>query len=190
MNSPNVVQVFEWYKKMQDVSEPGPSAYIREDMRPMFNDGKIGMFMAGPPERNRINPKIAFGIAPLPVGPFGKPGDIVVTDSLAVFKGTGVEDMAEKFAKFLTDPANEWAYEQSYGLTPMRQGPEVAALVQSTPAWKAFVDGVAVAGAEPQFTDYVDFQQTVSEAIQSVLLGQATPQQATEKAADHLAQQR
>jgi multiple sugar transport system substrate-binding protein len=189
MNSPQMVEVLEWYKKMAEVSEPGPSAYIREELRPMFDDAKIGMFMSGPWERNRINKKIDFGVAPLPVGPSGKPGDLVVTDSLAVFKGSGVEDAAQRFVKFLTNPENERAYEQAYGLTPMRQGPEVAALVQATPSWKPFVDGLAVAGPEPQFPDYVDFQKTVCDAIQSVLLGQATPKEAVAKAAAHLEKQ-
>ncbi len=189
MDSPNIVEVLDWYKKMLPVSEPGPAAYTREDIRPMFDDAKVAMFMSGPWERKRINPKIQFGVAPLPVGPSGKAGDLVVVDSLAVFKGTGVEEEAADFAKFLTNPANERAYELVSGYTPMRHGPDVAEMVKETPSWAPFVDGVAVAGVEPQFVDYVDFQKTVCDAIQSVLLGQTTPKQATTDAAAHLAKQ-
>jgi len=189
MNSPNVVQAVEWYKKMAEVSEAGPSAYIREDLRPMFDDSKIAMFVSVPSERKKINPKVPFGIALPPAGPMGKAGDIVITDSLATFKGTGVEDVAQKFAKFLTNPENQSAYEQAYGLTPMRQGPQVAALVASDPSWKPFVDGVAVAGPEPQFADYVDLQKAVGDMLQSVLLGQSTPAAAVATAADHLTKQ-
>ena len=189
MDSPNNVEVLAWFKKMAEVSEAGPAAYRREDIRPMFDDGKIGIFFSGPWERRRINSKIEYGVATLPVGPSGTPGDIVVTDSLAVFKGTGVEDVAVKFAKYLTNPENERAYEEAYGLTPMRQGPDVAALVNKDPSWAPFVDGVKVAGLEPQFVDYVGFQKAIADAIQSVLLGQATPKAAVATAAADLSKQ-
>ena len=180
-SSPNV-ETLAWYKKMAEVSEAGPSAYAREDLAALFEDGKIAMYETGPWERRRATGKLDYGVAPIPVGPHGKPGDLVVVDTLAVFKGTGVEDQAEKFATFITNPENQRAYELAVGLTPIRPGPDVGELVAKTPSWKPFVDGVSVAGPEPLFQDYTGFQTTIVGAIQAVLLGQQTPEQAAASA--------
>ncbi len=47
-NSPNNVQALEFYGKMAEVSQPGPVAYDRAKLRPLFVEGKIGMFISGP----------------------------------------------------------------------------------------------------------------------------------------------
>lgn len=186
LNSPNNVEALTWYGKMTEVSQDGPVAYERGQLRALFNDSLIGMFVSGPWERVRINEEINWGVAPLPVGPQGAPGTLLITDSLAIFNGTGVEAEAMAFAKYLTNPENQFAYEKVHGLTPLRPVDGVNDLVAEDPTWKPFLDGIAAGGPEPLFLDYKGFQDAMSDAIQSVLLDEASPEEAIAAAAEAL----
>ncbi|WP_407579794.1 ABC transporter substrate-binding protein [Citrobacter koseri] len=187
-DSPQAVETLSWYKKIQPYAEPGPIAYDAEGLRPLFHQGKIAMFMSGPWERGQFPAGLEWGVAPLPYGPHGKPGNLLVTDSLAIFKGTGVEDKAIAFAKFITTPERQLAYEKGYGFTPVRPDSGPAQLIAEDTSWKPFIDGVSFGTAEPLFYDPDQFQQTLATAIQQVLLDQATPEQAVKTAAQALRQ--
>ena len=73
-------------------------------MRAIFLDGKLGMIQASVGAKGLLkDAKFKWGVTTLPLGPHAKgPGTLLITDSLAVFKGTGVEDKAIELAKFLT----------------------------------------------------------------------------------------
>ena len=105
-----------------------------------------------------------------------------------MFKGTGVEDKAIDFAKFLTSLENQPIYEAQEGLTPLRPGPAVDKLVADDPNWKPFIDGISYGGPEPLFTDYKGLQNTMIAMVQSVVTGQAEPAAALKKAAGDLEQ--
>ncbi len=184
-NSPNNVQALEFYGKMATVSQPGPIAYDRAKLRPLFTEGRIGMFISGPWERNFVD-HMNWGVAPIPVGPMGEPGTLLITDSLAVFKGTGVEEQAMSLAKWLTGPDNQLEYEIASGLTPLRDLPGVRALVDEDPTWAAFLDAIPTGGPEPFVTDYVGLQDTINEAVQGVVLEEVDAAEAVEIAAEQL----
>ena len=96
------------------------------------------MIEQGPWGRNQIAKDINWGVAPLPVGPQAKgAGTLLITDSLAVFKGTGVEDQAIDLAKWLTNPENQFTYEKTHGLTPLRPVAGVKDLVKEDPTLEA-----------------------------------------------------
>lgn len=184
-NSPNNIEALAFYGKMAEVSQPGPIAYDRAKLRPLFSEGKIGMFISGPWERTRVT-DVNWGVAPIPVGPSGTPGTLLITDSLAVFKGSGVEEQALSLAKLLTNPENQMAFELAEGFTPLRDLPEVRALVEKDPTWSAFLDAIPTGGPEPFVTDYVGLQDSINEAVQGVVLGEVDPAEAVEIAAEQL----
>ncbi len=184
LDSPQNLQALEFVKKLVAVSEDGPSAYDQDDMIKLFSDGKVAMIEGGPWVRNQVSKDIKWGVAPLPVGPQGKgPGTLLITDSMAIFKGTGVEDQAIDLAKLLTSPDNQFAYEKTHGLTPLRPVAGVATLVSEDPSWKPFLDGIAFGGPEPLFLDYKGFQNATIDMVQSVVTGSAEPAAALTKAA-------
>ncbi len=184
-NSPNNVQALEFYGKMAEVSQPGPAAYDRAKLRPLFAEERIGMFISGPWERGLVG-DVNWGVAPIPVGPMGEPGTLLITDSLAVFNGTGVEAQAISLAKWLTSPDNQLEFEIAGGLTPLRDLPGVQALVDEDPTWAAFLDAIPTGGPEPFVTDYVGLQDTINEAVQGVILDDMDPAEAIEIAAEQL----
>ncbi len=192
MDSPEVLAALEAYKAMVPYSEEGPTAYEQNEVRAIWLDGKVAMIQASVGAAFRANEaKMNWGVAPLPLGPSAKgPGTLLITDSLAVFKGSGVEDKATELAKYITSPKIQQEYELNgdTGLTPLRPSPEVDALVAEKPYWKPFLDGIAFGGPEPLLTDYKGFQNAMIEMVQSVVTGDAEPKAALDKAAAEIEQ--
>ncbi len=183
LDSPQNLEALKFYKKLVDVSEEGPTAYEQNDLTQLFNDGQVAMIEQGPWVRVQANKDLNIGVAPLPTGPEAKgPGTLLITDSLAVFKGSGVEDKAIDLAKFLTNPENQFAYEKTHGLTPVRPVEGVKDLVSEDATWKPFLDGISNGGPEPLFTDYKGAQDAFIQMVQSVVTGQAEPEAALKQA--------
>lgn len=177
-------------KDITAYAEEGPTSYEQNEVRAIFLDGKLGMIQASVGAKNLLkDAKFKWGVTNLPQGPSAKgPGTLLITDSLAVFKGTGVEDKAIEFAKFLTNLENQPIYEAQEGLTPLRPGPAVDKLIADDPNWKPFIDGISFGGPEPLFTDYKGLQNTMIQLVQSVVTGKAEPADALKKAAADLEQ--
>lgn len=192
IDSPEVLAALQAYKDITPYSEEGPTAYEQNEVRAIFLDGKLGMIQAGSGAAYRLkDTKVNWGVAPLPLGPSAKgQGTLLITDSLAVFKGTGVEEKAIEFAKYITstDIQHEYELQGGAGLTPLRPGAVVDKFVANEPFWKPFIDGIAYGGPEPLFTDYKGFQNVMIELVQSVVTGKAEPADALKKAAADLEQ--
>ena len=191
LDSPQNLAALTAFKDMVPFSEEGPTAYEQNEVRAIWLDGGVAMMHCSVSCAGRgTEAGINWGVAPLPVGPEAKgPGTLLITDSLAVFKGTGQEDKVIEFGKFLTSAENQLAYELSEGgLTPLRPSAAVDKLVADTPHWKPFIDGIEFGGPEPLLTDYVGFQNVMIEMVQSVVTDAAEPAAALTKAAGELDQ--
>jgi len=188
LDSPQNLAALTALRDITAFAQEGPTAYEQNEVRAIFLDGQLGMIHASVGAKNLLaDAPFAWGVAPLPLGPDAKgPGTLLITDSLAVFAGTGVEEQAISFAKFLASPENQPVYEKAEGLTPLRPGPAVDALVAEDPNWKPFIDGISYGGAEPLFLDYKGLQNTMIEMVQSVVTGQAEPAAALTQAAGAL----
>jgi multiple sugar transport system substrate-binding protein len=192
IDSPEVLAALQAYKDITPFSVEGATAYEQNEIRAIFLDGKVGMIQSGSGAAARLKEtKVNWGVAPLPLGPSAKgDGTLLITDSLVVFKDTGVEEKAIEFAKFITSPGPQGEYELQggAGLTPLRPSPKVDEFVKADPSWKPFIDGIAYGGPEPLFKDFKGFQNTMIEMVQSVVTGKAEPADALKKAAADLEQ--
>jgi multiple sugar transport system substrate-binding protein len=192
IDSPEVLAALQAYKDITPYSVEGATAYEQNEIRAIFLDGKVGMIQAGSGAAYRLkDTKVNWGVAPLPLGPSAKgEGTLLITDSLAIFKGSGVEEKATEFAKYITstDIQHEYELQGGAGLTPLRPGVVVDQFVANEPFWKPFIDGIAYGGPEPLFTDYKGFQNVMIEMVQSVVTGKAEPADALKKAAGELEQ--
>ncbi len=186
MDSPEVLAALEALKAMVPYSEEGPAAYEQNEVRAIFLDGKVGMIQSGSGAAyNLKKTDIDWGIAPLPLGPSAKgEGTLLITDSLAVFRDSGVEDKAIEFAKYITSPSIQEEYELQgeTGLTPMRPSANVDKLEAEQPYWKPLIAGIAYGGPEPLLTDYKGFQNAMIAMVQSVVTGDAEPKAALDEA--------
>lgn len=192
IDSPEVLAALQAYEDITPFSVEGATAYEQNEIRAIFLDGKVGMIQSGSGAAARLKEtKVNWGVAPLPLGPSAKgDGTLLITDSLVVFKDTGVEEKAIEFAKFITSPGPQGEYELQggAGLTPLRPSPKVDEFVKADPSWKPFIDGIAYGGPEPLFKDFKGFQNTMIEMVQSVVTGKAEPADALKKAAADLEQ--
>ncbi|MFN3508487.1 MAG: ABC transporter substrate-binding protein [Allorhizobium sp.] len=192
IDSPEVLAALQAYKDITPYSVEGATAYEQNEIRAIFLDGKVGMIQAGSGAAYRLkDTQINWGVAPLPLGPSAKgEGTLLITDSLAIFSGSGVEEKAIEFAKYITstDIQHEYELQGGAGLTPLRPGAVVDQFVANEPFWKPFIDGIAYGGPEPLFTDYKGFQNVMIEMVQSVVTGKAEPEAALKKAAGELEQ--
>jgi multiple sugar transport system substrate-binding protein len=189
MDSPQVLAALTALKDIVPYSEEGPTAYEQNEVRAIWLDGGVAMIEASVGAALRAEEAgMNWGVAPLPLGPDAKgPGTLLITDSLAIFKGTGVEEQATSLAKFITDGERQWDAEMAQGLTPLRPI-HSDELVAETPYWKPFLDGIEFGGPEPLLTDYIGLQNVMIEMVQSVVTGAAEPQEALTKAAGELEQ--
>jgi len=192
IDSPEVLAALQAYKDITPYSVEGATAYEQNEIRAIFLDGKVGMIQAGSGAAYRLkDTSINWGVAPLPLGPSARgEGTLLITDSLAIFSGSGVEEKAIEFAKYITstDIQHEYELQGGAGLTPLRPGAVVDQFVANEPFWKPFIDGIAYGGPEPLFTDYKGFQNVMIEMVQSVVTGKAEPEAALKKAAGELEQ--
>jgi multiple sugar transport system substrate-binding protein len=192
IDTPEVLAALQAYKDITPYSVEGATAYEQNEMRAIFLDGKVGMLQSGSGAAVRLKEtKVNWGVAPLPLGPAAKgEGTLLITDSLAIFKGSGVEEKAIQFAKFITSPGPQGEYELQggAGLTPLRPSPMVDEFVKKDPYWKPFIDGITYGGPEPLFTDYKGFQNVIIEMVQAVVTDKAEPADALKKAAADLEQ--
>ncbi|WIJ25971.1 ABC transporter substrate-binding protein [Devosia sp. RR2S18] len=190
LNSPENLEALTALRDIVPYGEEGPTAYEQNEVRAIWLDGGVAMIEAMASAGNLAEEAgMNWGVAPLPQGPSAEgPGTLLITDSLVVFKGTGYEDKAIEFAKFLTQPEYQWPYEQENGLTPLRPSEEVEQFVSENPEWAPLIDGIEHGGPEPLFTDYIGLQNVMIEMVQSVVTGQAEPEAALEQAAAELEQ--
>jgi multiple sugar transport system substrate-binding protein len=191
LDSPQNLAALTALKDITPYSEEGPTAYEQNEVRAIWLDGGVAMIHASPNAGNLATEAgMNWGVAPLPLGPDAQgPGTLLITDSLAVFKGTGVEEQAISLAKYITDGERQWDAEMAQGLTPLRPlEPQTSELLAESPQWAPFLDGIEFGGPEPLLTDYVGLQNVMIEMVQSVVANGADPQEALTAAAGELEQ--
>ncbi|MFL5865037.1 MAG: ABC transporter substrate-binding protein [Solirubrobacteraceae bacterium] len=153
----------------------------------VFNGGHIGMLWTGPWDLSQIvQSKVDYGVTILP-------GDvnhqtISGPDNWVMFdNGSARRAAAWTFLKWLTSPAVDLKWATMTGDLPIR------ASVSKLPGYSKFAakyPGIAVwasnlanaTQSRPQITVYPKISTVVGQAVQSVLLGKAQPQQALSQA--------
>ncbi len=152
---------------------------------PLFNSGKIAMLYTGPWDLSQF-PKVDYGVVQLPKDLNHQ--TISGPDNWVLFNnGDDRVNASIAFMKWWTDPKQLLEWSTSTGDLPTKQS------VQQLPGYKAYVtkypgDAVFVANlanalqVRPVTPDYPKISAAMGQAIQGVLLGKLTPQQALDQA--------
>ena len=181
LNSANTVETLEFY-----VSQEGPLAWERSQLTELFNDNKIAMYINGPwgaGQHGEINQKTVR----IPAGPNGTQGTLLITDSVAVFNGTGHEDIAMDIVANLTSGDAQYDLDTSWGLTPIMQYTQIGKVAPyNTDYWMMFIDAIADGGPEPLLVDYKAFQTVMNSMIQGAILGEGAAVDLVAEAAEEL----
>jgi multiple sugar transport system substrate-binding protein len=186
-------ETLQLYADLLPYMQSGPTEWERDQMKDLFNDGQIAMYITGPWGRGQHNEDINQLIVPIPAGPSGDSGTILITDSIAVFSGTGHEDLAIQLAKALTSGTAQYDLDSSWGLTPILQyenaGVEAPYYVDD-PFWQVFVAGISTGGPEPMVEDFKALQNVFTNMIQGIMLGEGTVDELVTIAGEELAEVR
>ncbi len=173
IDSKETRETLAFYGKLVEVAQNGPTAWERDAMKDLFNDGKIAMFIQGPWGRGQHNEDINQKIVAIPAGPSGVSGTILITDSIAVFNGTGVEELATKLAQALTSGEAQYDLDSSWGLTPILQYENLGVADPyyiNDDFWEKFTAGISTGGPEPMVTDVKGLQAVFVNMIQGIVL--------------------
>ena len=175
LDSQNTRETLQLYADLLPYMESGPTEWERDQMKDLFNDGQIAMYVNGPWGKGQHAEKVPTQlVAPIPHGPSGDSGSILITDSIAVFKGTGHEEMAIKLAKALTSGAAQYDLDSSWGLTPILDYEKLgmADVYYKADPWPIFVANIKSGGPEPMVEDFKSLQAVFTNMIQGVMLGE------------------
>ena len=188
-NSPEAIETLEFYGKLAGVTQEGPMGYERSQLTQLYNDGQIGMYINGPWGAGQHNANIAEIVVPIPAGPSGESGTLLITDSVAVFKGSANEGLAMELADALTSGEAQYDLDSSWGLTPILQYEKMMDDVYyTTDYWQTFVDPIGRGGPEPMFEDFKALQMGINSAIQGMILGEGSAADLVAEAAETLAE--
>lgn len=191
LDSKETRETLEFYGKLVSVAQNGPTAWERDSLRDLFNDGKIAMYINGPWGRGQHNEDINQKIVPIPHGPSGVSGTILITDSIAVFKHTGVEELAMKLALALSSGEAQYDLDSSWGLTPILQYEKLGfedPYYVNDDFWGIFTAGISTGGPEPMVTDVKALQAVFVNMIQGIVLEDDTVENLVTIAGEELAE--
>ncbi len=188
VNEPAAVEAVKFYTDMLVTYHVSPPSTLQNDgtaNRHLFASGKAAMYEAGQfdlPAVKQENPKLNIG-AMMMVHPDGKdPASILGGWSFVIPKDAPNAAGAKKLIKFLAEPENmaEMTYtfpaRKSAMSMPQFQNPEL----------KVFKDMLPYARTLPPQKNWIQITQAYFNGVQSVLTGDATPQDAMDQAADEI----
>ena len=188
-NSPETIETLEFYGKLAGVAQEGPMGYERSQLTQLYNDGQIGMYINGPWGAGQHNDNISEIVVPIPAGPSGESGTLLITDSIAVFKGSANEDLAMELASMLSSGEAQYDLDKSWGLTPIMQYEKMMDDVYyTTDYWQTFVAPIGSGGPEPMFEDFKALQAGINGAIQGMILGEGSAADLVAEVAEILAE--
>ena len=190
LDSKQTRETLQLYADLIPYMESGPTEWERDQMKDLFNDGQIAMYVNGPWGEGQHKEKVPNQIiVPVPHGPSGPSGTILITDSLAVFKGTGNEELATKLAKALTSGEAQYDLDMTWGLTPILDYEKLGMtdVFYKKGNWPVFVAGISTGGPEPMVEDFKALQAVFTNMIQGIMLGEGTVDELVTQAGVELA---
>ena len=148
----------------------------------LFNSGKIAMLWTGPWDISSINKDVDYGVEILPAdvshATIAGPDNYVVLDN-------GEQQVANAWAfiQWFTSPEVHLDYAIATGHLPIRKSetelPAYQDYLAKYPASEVFVANLDnVTKARPNIPEYPKISMALGQAVQSVLLGRAEPDQA------------
>jgi multiple sugar transport system substrate-binding protein len=172
LDSQQTRETLEFYGSLVAVAQDGPTAWERDQLKDLFNDGQIAMYVSGPWGYGQHNEDINQLVAPVPSGPSGESGSILITDSIVVFKGSGHEDLAQELAQRITSGDSQYDLDSSWGLTPILDYAAMGKtdLYYESGIWPTFTASIQTGGPEPLVEDFKSLQAVFTNMIQGIIL--------------------
>jgi sn-glycerol 3-phosphate transport system substrate-binding protein len=200
-NSPEGVRILQWWKDMYDAGNFGNFGRATVDTRNAFLAGQTAMIiestaaLRGLLDGSAGKFELGTGWLPRPdEAAFDTSGTIIGGASLWILNGRPQEEQecAWQFIRFLTEPAQQAFWHTESGYFPIRKaGYDEPLAVEWREKYPQFATAVEQLHAAPNNSVtqgaligvFPTARQTVETAIEEVLAGQATPEEALNNAA-------
>ena len=175
--------------------EPNVTSNTREDLRTLFGQGRLGMFIYLPPIIGWMKdnaPNVDYGIAPLPYKT--TPVTYAVTDTIMMFKpsvtGASAQQVkdAQAFLQFVFSKDNRVNYNKQEGFLPVLQDVSQDPYFTGNEKLNAFVKLLPDAKFAPIIPNWEKIAQRTTTMLQNVYLGKEQPQAALDAAASDIDQ--
>ncbi len=172
LDSQQTRETLEYYGKLAAVAQEGPTAWERDQLKDLFNDGQIAMYVQGPWGYGQHNEDINQLVVPVPAGPSGESGSILITDSIVVFKGSGHEELAHELAQRITSGESQYDLDSSWGLTPILDYKAMGwdEVYYDEGIWPVFTSSIGTGGPEPILEDFKSLQSVFTNMVQGIIL--------------------
>lgn len=188
VNSPAGVKALTFMNKLANedkVVEPDYLGLTRIQGHPLFYSGKIAYVMIGAWVESAMKQAgSTFPVIYAQIPGFqGHPSTpLIITDSIAFFKGGKHLDIAGKFINFWYNSKWKGQFDQLAGFPPVtKSASELPAF--NTPMYKVMSEAAVHAKGWPLIATWDQCQDVIWDAVSKVFLQQATPQAALDDAA-------
>jgi multiple sugar transport system substrate-binding protein len=154
ITKPENVEALQFMNELanQDkVTQPNPGTTNRTDLWKVFGAGKIGMVMGSnfyPVLLKAQNPKLDYGVAPVPVNGSNEPVTLGVEDYLMAFKSTKHKPVVKAFLDFVFEKRNYGKFIDTEGFLPVTKSVSDAVAAKDA-RQKVFIESVGDARFYP-----------------------------------------
>lgn len=188
IGSPAAIDAAKLYKGFIDagLTEPGVTAYSREDVQNLFKQGKVATVITAPFLSKQIKteaPKLNYGVAAIPAGANGEQATYGVTDSIILFQNSKNKDEAWAFLDFIFTTEQRTKFDKVEGFLPVNAKEAADPYFADDADLKAFAAMLPKVRFAPVIPGWEDIAQTTSSAVQKIYLGQGTIEQNLKDAA-------
>lgn len=192
INSPETLAALEFWKELADEGVVGPIGSDVRDMRQLFALGQTGFTTDANVMKGIYRNASGLGegvddlwtwfLPPVVTGVSNEPQTLLWGQRVVVFRGSQHKEEAFKFAYWLTtDPGFVMQYYRDTGQLPTTQELLASDEIQNDPLGKFSAEQIiphARAWFEPHSLDQIRLAETMATAVSSVMVGQATPEEA------------
>ncbi|MCM3729805.1 ABC transporter substrate-binding protein [Neobacillus cucumis] len=190
-NSPEGVKALNFLKdliKKNKVTTPGELNAGEKEKRANFSAGNVAFMFEGPWGVNiqkTLNPKLDFGVAPLPKGE--QTGTIAQGSVLALSSKGKNKDAAWKFIEFMGSAEGQLLWDKATNFFPYNKDTMNDKFFQEDPYLKVFVDEFGTFDRVEVIDHYLpnatDLRKEFTIEIQNFISGKKTAQQALDDSA-------
>ena len=181
------IETLEFLKEFNDKKIiPDPVATSRSDQAKMFQNGNLAMFISGPWDKSTLDSSAEtapYAVALLPAGT--KMAETLVTDSFSISSQSENKELAWKLIEYMGQFKYQNAYDETIGFFPILKEEENEERY-NTEFLKPFKDMIQYGVSEPHVPVWDTFNSEFVKAVQKVMTGNATAEEALSDAEKEL----
>ncbi|MGC9319344.1 MAG: ABC transporter substrate-binding protein, partial [Armatimonadota bacterium] len=189
-NSPAGVEALQFMVDLihkYEVTQPGTTAYEREDLQDMFKGGQLAMMITGPWFWGMLEedaPNLNYELAPIPARK--EQVTMAVTDNLIMFQSCQDKDAAWRFVEFFYDPELRLEWAKTFGMLPELKEVAQSDYITSSEQWSLFMSLLPDGRFVPLHPRWKQISEEIIVGLQEAQLQTKSPQEALDDAAERV----